>query len=584
MATYNDIAHLYDPLVVQHNEQQPQQQTTHPIQNNAATVNLFYDSSMLPVQPNYPSNVYPPQHPHFPFNACQQPWQIFPQQHHHNDTNNYCVRPTPTTETNIPAQPRAMSQPLFPPFVPDPAFRQTQQVWPQPTPEQAPPPPIWTNIPQTLQMDNARHHHEGEYFGIDAENSRQPPSNNYPSNDAPTNPSSTPATDAELKVWLCAFFTSARPNQNLLNFCNEKELSVAIYHQLRRRLIRNERLRELVNHRDEEECVNEAIAIVNEMIPAGPFVSAESFTETTDYFTPDGIREMAEKLDFAQRPRMTRCGNDVIVIHKKKNMGEREKSLTFQFASIVATNTPNMSKAEQKEVLKHAATIVMYDHGYEKVKGVNELKKKWWPRVIEYFKTGIGGAPLKNKSKGRKAYSDKIEAQYPSYIHKLYRKAEEKLGWQASFAAMARKINEISRTSEWDEYPDLQLTAAHLRRHFRRSQGKLKSPMEKPYKTDDQNRETLEWVQNTKALKQEYGRDFHVCFLDEKWFYTTSRRRKIKVLPAHELEDPSVVPSYTRTCISRRHPTKVRIADNARVVDCCMKIHDLTHCILFCRW
>jgi hypothetical protein len=35
------------------------------------------------------------------------------------------------------------------------------------------------------------------------------------------------------------------------------------------------------------------------------------------------------------------------------------------------------------------------------------------------------------------------------------------------------------------------------------------------------------------------GDNFHYCFLDEKWFYTTSRRSKNKIIPKtrHETEE-----------------------------------------------
>jgi hypothetical protein len=55
-------------------------------------------------------------------------------------------------------------------------------------------------------------------------------------------------------------------------------------------------------------------------------------------------------------------------------------------------------------------------------------------RTVEYFKTGLGGVPLKNKSKGRKAYSDKIiEAQYPyySFINSTAKQKKNVAGKQA---------------------------------------------------------------------------------------------------------------------------------------------------------
>ena len=52
-----------------------------------------------------------------------------------------------------------------------------------------------------------------------------------------------------------------------------------------------------------------------------------------------------------------------------------------------------------------------------------------------------------------------------------------------------------------------------------------------------------------------------VAFLDEKWFYTTNRRRRIKKLPLTEAEknsEENKVPMYRRPKIrSRRYPVKV---------------------------
>lgn len=36
-----------------------------------------------------------------------------------------------------------------------------------------------------------------------------------------------------------------------------------------------------------------------------------------------------------------------------------------------------------------------------------------------------------------------------------------------------------------------------------------------------------------KRLKRKKGYRFHICFIDEKWLYTHSRRKKNKHLPPH---------------------------------------------------
>jgi hypothetical protein len=106
--------------------------------------------------------------------------------------------------------------------------------------------------------------------------------------------------------------------------------------------------------------------------------------------------------------------------------------------------------------------------------------------------------------------------------------------------------------------PDLNLKESHLRRHFIQFKGTMKSPLEKPYKTDDQKKQTLEWVRKTKTIKRRLKQKFHACFIDEKWFYTQSRRKKSKHLPPHpDFETEEDVPEFVRTTVSRRHPIKV---------------------------
>ena len=54
--------------------------------------------------------------------------------------------------------------------------------------------------------------------------------------------------------------------------------------------------------------------------------------------------------------------------------------------------------------------------------------------------------------------------------------------------------------------------------------GKLKRPVTKPQLTTDQIKERLQW--SKKWLDKFSSKDpVYYCFLDKKWFYTTSRRK-----------------------------------------------------------
>ena len=52
------------------------------------------------------------------------------------------------------------------------------------------------------------------------------------------------------------------------------------------------------------------------------------------------------------------------------------------------------------------------------------------------------------------------------------------------------------------------------------------------------------------------GSNFYACYIDEKWFYTISRRRRLKILPAGDGEDPAKVAPHIPTTLSRRNLIK----------------------------
>lgn len=561
MSSYSNFGHLYDPFKRQQlQQQQPARRPFQEIQNNALwerqnnrhSINLSIRNP--PPRPQLDQRQF-----------VQNPMPIFQQQQHNatNTQNNYLLHQQKTVNAFLPtghmAPQNNHSIRLNPRFDPFAAPQQTFQSVIQQQPV----------VPQQLVAHQQSLLNESQPSNNAAPNNE---STHSPSTDSPhvdcrvdTRPQSKKRLDNdELKLRLGEFFCLTSPRESLLSFCKERDLDRnTAYFQMYRCLNHGE-LKDLVRERGIEESVNRAITIINSLpgkdVTRGMF-EAESIEK---YFTPRGLREDANGLDFTQRPRVSRSGLEDIQVHKRKEMDERTRSLTLLLYNEVMSKSPKLSSAERKDVLKDAATIVMYDQGYEKVSGITKINKTWYRRLLAYFKTGDGRTPLKNKSKGRFSYRDKIEAEHPGYITELYRKAEQRMGWQGSFPAMAAKINMISRTPPYDNKPDLMLTGAHLRRHFRLLGGKLKSPVEKPYKTADQQKETLDWAITMKERRRQKGRNFHVCFLDEKWFYTTSRRRKIKVLPQQDGEDPANVPTYRRTCISRRFSTKVCME-----VDCC---------------
>lgn len=74
----------------------------------------------------------------------------------------------------------------------------------------------------------------------------------------------------------------------------------------------------------------------------------------------------------------------------------------------------------------------------------------------------------------------------------------------------------------------------------------------------------MEHIKNRLEFAKKWGKlldgnngKLYYCFLDEKWFYTTSRRRKFKILPRatfESLKESFFIPKKIR---SRRHACKV---------------------------
>ena len=135
----------------------------------------------------------------------------------------------------------------------------------------------------------------------------------------------------------------------------------------------------------------------------------------------------------------------------------------------------------------------------------------------------------------------------------MFRYAQRILGSKASYKALAETMNWKS------DVPGEIRTTLSLRYHQVRSWfisegGKEYSPIEKPLDTDEHKQQRLEWVK--KVWHRYTDPDCPVCHLDEKWFYITSRRKKVKRLPLGngEVDGSDFTPSPKMR--SRRYPVK----------------------------
>ena len=127
------------------------------------------------------------------------------------------------------------------------------------------------------------------------------------------------------------------------------------------------------------------------------------------------------------------------------------------------------------------------------------------------------------KKRGRKNYVHQIEENYPRLLHQLFRQSQQIIGYDATFKELASSMNNISLL-EFNVI--LSLTYHHFRVFFKKNKGKKLFAKEKPRLTDDQKKQRKEWA--AKMLENIQDPNFVYCFLDEKWFCTSTYRRKLK--------------------------------------------------------
>ena len=159
---------------------------------------------------------------------------------------------------------------------------------------------------------------------------------------------------------------------------------------------------------------------------------------------------------------------------------------------------------------------------------------------------------MQAKHKGTTSYMDRIEEHNPSYLHRMYRYATTILGDSSTFEEITRLMAEKSAAEEAHE--TLELNRRKVWRWFKKQGGKEKSSyLEKPYLSDERKQDRIEWAMTKEGL---LSRNIIVVHLDEKWFYTTSRRRTYKYLPQADFENYGVDAVHVRKVISRCHPAK----------------------------
>ena len=172
-----------------------------------------------------------------------------------------------------------------------------------------------------------------------------------------------------------------------------------------------------------------------------------------------------------------------------------------------------------------------YTAGYNKpIVTPTHFHKYIWSKYDNEARMNPGNAPyvLQNKrGENRVRYLNVIMDQYPTFLHSMYRYATKCLGVDETAARLS--VLMMNRAKE--AFPDcpvrssLKMTRHYFWDFFYCNGGKLKRPITKPRLTPEHIKDRVvfakKWLERLESEEK-----FYYCFLDEKWFYTSSRRKK----------------------------------------------------------
>ena len=248
--------------------------------------------------------------------------------------------------------------------------------------------------------------------------------------------------------------------------------------------------------------------------------------------------------------RPSRFGEGNVAMTDAKQANEYTRNYIMLTAFKMGYGQPELSYAARERIAVAACTLISYDHGYKKVVGTTSVHR-WLNKFDQAITSGFTQDLLTNRHKGRKSKSKQIDQRNPGHLHCLYRYATSILGDSTSFREIATTMNRKSAAEEENE--TINLNESTLRRWFKKHGGKEKSSIEKPYLSNEQKEKRLVWATQMRDMMLT---EAIVVYLDEKWFYTTSRRRKLKYLPRAEFEEEGADILRVRKVINRRHPAK----------------------------
>lgn len=212
-----------------------------------------------------------------------------------------------------------------------------------------------------------------------------------------------------------------------------------------------------------------------------------------------------------------------------------------------------MTHSRRNFIAKAACRQVAYDLGYKAPLAATRLPY-WYGSLNVAIADGENQDPVSPSRSGSRKYTDDLDRLHPGYLRELYRYAESVLGSLSTWDELAESMN-LKSATPGEERPTISISRKQLSDWFIASGGKEMSPVEKPLLTTQHRAQRLDWARQWFDLLVDSTQP--VAFLDEKWFYTTNRRRRMKVLPTTDDDRGRIPPAKRPRIRSRRYPVKV---------------------------
>ena len=268
-------------------------------------------------------------------------------------------------------------------------------------------------------------------------------------------------------------------------------------------------------------------------------------------------------LDFSLDPRPNLYSSDPNATIKLRKKGIRmNEQMKWQMLTIASDFGASFMNKQQRDTLFVAIIKTQsYLCGFKRpAMGLKYFTEHWfkYKTISRTDPSNLEHVFSSKVTRERVTYIDAIDTLFPRFLHLLYRYGINVLGSFAKTTSLVEVMNKKSAALH-PECPirrNLNLTKHHFWKFFNSYNGRVVRYCTKPRLTDEKKMLRVGFAIKWKDMIRQISELF-ICFLDEKIFYTTTRRKKMKILPRaswESIEDAKVVLPKERT---QRFPVKL---------------------------